>query len=674
MILDSQKSEVYTKDVTSNKVGIDASNVNFITQLLTSNLYSNPLESFLRETIANGIDSNKEAGSSIPVLLYIEQGEEYNINHYYNKVGISIRDYGTGLSPERFDQIYRFIGSSTKRESNDFIGALGIGRFSCLSLSDKVYITSYYNKMKYEYFMYKDNGSINIDLFNEEPTKDPNGVMVTLECNVNMGDLKNALYSLQLLPIHIESNINDFNDVIQSINNGEGYIEHTNFYSFKYRLKDYCNYVEMGGIIYKVPSSFPISVISSHIILRCPIGHLQLIPSREGLIENDHNKEVIEKIYNSTIEEIKSIALQELKVTLSEYLELIENPLIKIDKYASLYSPFKTINAYDRPINLNGTLIPLEVSKLLYNTKQWSRKELYYSYFRSIRLRNVFQKDIHFLYKEDKRLFKSTIQYYKKLYSERIVILDNNNIQEFKKFYNCSIETLQYIFVNIGNIKKIHNKDVPKEFKIQENEEKEKKEKYINIIEHSSIERGSKQSYLTLQGLKRSINKLTIVTPYIYDVSFIVPLVNFNISIMQIPKEYYNTVKNWNCVIDVENLFKKRNRKIAKIVEYYIVKSIPWNISYYSNSDLYKSFCNDYGNFSYYHPSGIVEQLVDTYKSNKWVNYDNISKYGISDTERKLLDSYYDFKENTRKTEEILKRYFIKKYGLNRLFSINHQI
>lgn len=108
----------YIGDVQENRVGIDRENIDFITTLLTSNLYSKPLESFLRETIANAYDSHVEAGSNEYILLVITRTG-------YNEFTISVRDYGVGLSPERFDQIYKNIGSSTKRESNDYIGAFG---------------------------------------------------------------------------------------------------------------------------------------------------------------------------------------------------------------------------------------------------------------------------------------------------------------------------------------------------------------------------------------------------------------------------------------------------------------------------------------------------------------------------------------------------------------------
>lgn len=128
MIYEEVKNDaILSSGIVENKVNIDTKNIDFITTLLTKNLYSDPLLSFLRETISNAVDSHKEAGTDEYVLLLIEVTDKYAYNCLYTKfpIKISIRDYGTGLSPERFEKIYRNIGSSTKRESNDFIGMFG---------------------------------------------------------------------------------------------------------------------------------------------------------------------------------------------------------------------------------------------------------------------------------------------------------------------------------------------------------------------------------------------------------------------------------------------------------------------------------------------------------------------------------------------------------------------
>lgn len=114
MIYNREESEVAVLgEVQKYKVGIDERNINHIVTILSSNLYSHPMTSFLRETVSNAVDSHIEAGSDEPIIIQ------------HTATDISIRDYGTGISPERFNEIYLNIGSSTKRESNDYIGNFG---------------------------------------------------------------------------------------------------------------------------------------------------------------------------------------------------------------------------------------------------------------------------------------------------------------------------------------------------------------------------------------------------------------------------------------------------------------------------------------------------------------------------------------------------------------------
>lgn len=119
MVINSQQSDVeLIGDIQEFKTSVDPKNLDFITTLLSSNLYSNPEQSFIRETVSNAWDSHVEAGTTdTPIIIKFAYGDDgYNI---------SIRDFGTGLSPERFKEIYCNIGSSTKRGSNEFIGGFG---------------------------------------------------------------------------------------------------------------------------------------------------------------------------------------------------------------------------------------------------------------------------------------------------------------------------------------------------------------------------------------------------------------------------------------------------------------------------------------------------------------------------------------------------------------------
>ena len=119
MIINADKGNIKVLgDIREFKTSIDPKNLEFITTLLSSNLYSDPEQSFIREIVSNAWDSHVEAGTTdTPVIIRFKRGA--------NGWEVTIRDFGTGLSQERFQEVYCNIGSSTKRESNEYIGGFG---------------------------------------------------------------------------------------------------------------------------------------------------------------------------------------------------------------------------------------------------------------------------------------------------------------------------------------------------------------------------------------------------------------------------------------------------------------------------------------------------------------------------------------------------------------------
>ena len=215
MIINEQKSDIEViGDITEFKSSIDPKNLEFITTLLSSNLYSAPERSFVREIVSNAWDSQVEANTTdIPIIIKIKETEEtvkpsYGGNYErWSGIGdITIRDFGTGLSPERFNEVYRNIGSSTKRESNAYHGAFGIGHLSGFSCSNTMYITSYYEGNCYEYIGIKDANTIVYTLVSTTPTTEKSGLEVTLK-NVPLPKYRKALRYISFFPnVYLDDN------------------------------------------------------------------------------------------------------------------------------------------------------------------------------------------------------------------------------------------------------------------------------------------------------------------------------------------------------------------------------------------------------------------------------------------------------------------------------------
>lgn len=347
-------------DIESNEVSIDAKNINFITSILSTNLYSNPVSSFIREIVSNAWDSHVEAGVDEPVILEI--GEDTKGNYYCR-----IQDFGVGLSEERFNDIYKNIGSSTKRSTNEQIGGFGIGRFSALAVSDMVNIVSVYNGKMYKYLMYKDGMKIIIDKLFEDITDERNGVEIRV-------------------PIENDNMLYQFSDAIQNqlvyfenvyfLNNVKDKLDTLEEKFNNYKIKNYKHFkinnmfvTDVDLILGKVryPLRFDnLNKTYSYYQQKLPIsitfdiGELEVSPTREEILYSKANIKTIEDKLELAFNEVKEIIKENSTKNFnkfSEYLAQIrESFRIRLldCSYRGLYDVNIKNPEKDRNYTLNG--------------------------------------------------------------------------------------------------------------------------------------------------------------------------------------------------------------------------------------------------------------------------------------------------------------------------------
>ena len=123
IIQGNQKRVVQSHDFDEVNCTIDAEDMRYVASLLRNN-YSNTSLAVIREITANAVDANKEANSTRKVEVKLPT----TMNPTF-----SVRDYGSGLSQGDVFGLYSKYGKSTKRQSNNYIGAFGIGKFAPLS-------------------------------------------------------------------------------------------------------------------------------------------------------------------------------------------------------------------------------------------------------------------------------------------------------------------------------------------------------------------------------------------------------------------------------------------------------------------------------------------------------------------------------------------------------------
>ena len=115
-------------------------------KILTDNLYEKKIPTIIRELSCNAWDSHIQAGNSDkPFDIFVP--DMYEPEFY-------IRDYGTGLSEEDILNIYTTYFQSTKSDSNDYIGAFGLGSKTPLCYTDQFMLTSWFQGFEYQFMVF----------------------------------------------------------------------------------------------------------------------------------------------------------------------------------------------------------------------------------------------------------------------------------------------------------------------------------------------------------------------------------------------------------------------------------------------------------------------------------------------------------------------------------------
>lgn len=144
-------------------------------QILSRDLYSDKIGSFIRETASNCRDANKSSGSNKPFIVHLP-------NEFENFC--SFRDYGPGLSEDEIVTIYTVYFKSTKRNSDDQVGCFGLGAKTIFCVGDSATITSWKEGIKYIYTAYIGNdGTPDISLLTKNKSDEPDGLEVKVPVN-----------------------------------------------------------------------------------------------------------------------------------------------------------------------------------------------------------------------------------------------------------------------------------------------------------------------------------------------------------------------------------------------------------------------------------------------------------------------------------------------------------
>lgn len=278
--------------------GMRSENSAHIFNILRSTLYSNKVLAVLREYSANAWDEHRAAGiPDRPIKVVIPTVLEPTLR---------IRDYGRGLSEQQVFEVYTQYGSSTKRDSDDVVGCLGIGSKSAFAYADAFTVTSWHGGSKSVYVAVLDETNVGtMSLMHREPC-DPSDTGVEISLAVDVADCPQFHREAQGLFPHFTPppDINVRMDVTPAREQSpHGGIHGGGVWTAVMGCIPYA--LDLGAVRDALISRGLYSMVSYGGVLRFDIGEVSISASRESLEYTPRTKAAIVAKIDALIDDVR---------------------------------------------------------------------------------------------------------------------------------------------------------------------------------------------------------------------------------------------------------------------------------------------------------------------------------------------------------------------------------
>lgn len=278
-------------------------------QIFSANLYSNPLGSMIRELSTNAYDAHVMVGKpDLPFSIKLPNTLEPSF---------IIRDYGPGLSESDINTIYTTFFESTKTNSNDVVGCLGLGSKSPFGVTDSFTINSYYNGTKTIYSAFLNQDRIpSCAKFHSCPTDEPNGLEIEVaikasDINVFASEVNDQLKYFKTKPIITGNSAFSWNMPETYIYEGTGWKMTTNYHSRDARVIQgqiaYPINTNAMGAAYSDAEPAIKQLLSKSVLFEVNIGDVNIAPSREALSYDQTTNDNIIKTAEKILRELPAI-------------------------------------------------------------------------------------------------------------------------------------------------------------------------------------------------------------------------------------------------------------------------------------------------------------------------------------------------------------------------------
>lgn len=266
--------------------------------VFSSQLYKNKIRAIIRELSCNAVDAHKEVGTT--------ESFEVKLPSYLNSE-FWIRDFGPGISEQDMYKVFVVFFKSTKENTNEMTGMLGLGSKSPFSYAESFTVTSYQNGIEKTYIAFMGTDRVpTIDKVFEGRTKERNGLKI--QFGVLQDDLKNFEREARYV-------YSTFFDIKPDLSGASFSIEdlHENFHwycdnkvAFKPHYGSNNVYAIQGDIAYPIDIGklntdfFEHYTFPGDLYIRFDIGLITFTPSREEMEDTIYNTQAIDDFFDKS--------------------------------------------------------------------------------------------------------------------------------------------------------------------------------------------------------------------------------------------------------------------------------------------------------------------------------------------------------------------------------------
>jgi hypothetical protein len=271
--------------------------------ILGKKLYSDPFKAIVQEYSTNAKDAHIEAGNTKPFDVHLPSIKDPTFR---------LRDYGTGMSPERIETICCTYGESTKRETNENTGKFGLGFKAALAYTNSYGVVSYHDGKMYRYLVKVIDKLPTLMGEDTEPieTDEPNGV--SIQFGVSPKDIDAFVRAAERVYPYFEIMPNFIGETRPKIEKPT-YSAEGKQPTFTWRLKPNCqktwerkSFIIMGSNCYPLSDELENDYDEDNIDYYVEMDMFEPVPSREALYWTQEDIEQFKQMRKATVRQIIS--------------------------------------------------------------------------------------------------------------------------------------------------------------------------------------------------------------------------------------------------------------------------------------------------------------------------------------------------------------------------------